>query len=206
MPNWCTNHLVLVGDNKEINQLNDLLTELENKKESFIPNGFGVNWLGCLVNALGGNWEKIRCRGEWYGHHIEDPSESLTNDPNKGELHIWIQYAWCACEEVIKFLEQCYPNMQIYYYAEETGCEVYETNDIEGIYFPERYAMTYYIEGDELEYDTQLFDTLEEALNWVSGIAGVKVEKLEDLETLNAKLEEIDEFNYCNLHEINLVY
>ena len=197
MPNWCTNHLVLVGDEKEINQLNDLMIELENKKEPFMPNGFGTNWLGCLANALGENWEDVRCRGDWYDHYID-------TDSDQKELHIMIQYAWCACDEIIDMLERHFGSIRVYYYAEEPGCEVYETNDIEGIYFPERFTVQCYIEGDG-EYDTGYFDTLSEAFNYVSGIAGVQVEKMEDLKTLNDKLEELGEYNYCNIHEINVI-
>lgn len=37
---------------------------MEKRKTSILPNGFGKMWLGNLVYKLGGDWEKLRCRGE----------------------------------------------------------------------------------------------------------------------------------------------
>ena len=59
MPNWCFTTYKIVGDIKEIHDLNNKLMKLDNMKEPLVPNGFGNLWLGCLVKILGGDAEKV---------------------------------------------------------------------------------------------------------------------------------------------------
>lgn len=65
MPNWCSTDYYAVGSKKEVLDLNKKMERLENRKKSLVKNGFGNTWLGNLVESLGGDWEKVYCRGEW---------------------------------------------------------------------------------------------------------------------------------------------
>ena len=66
MPNWAFSQYHAVGDKEQLKQLYDTMHELESMKDpGLCDNGFGSSWLGNLVVKLGGNYEKIYCRGSW---------------------------------------------------------------------------------------------------------------------------------------------
>lgn len=58
MPNWCSTAYAIEGNAKELTNLYELMKNLQEQKEPSVSNGFGTAWLGCLVDALGENWEK----------------------------------------------------------------------------------------------------------------------------------------------------
>ena len=65
MPNWCSTAYVIEGDAQEIKSLYELMKDLQDRKTPAVKNGFGTSWLGCLVDALGKDWDKVSCRGDW---------------------------------------------------------------------------------------------------------------------------------------------
>ena len=86
--------------------------------------------------------------------------------------------AWGPMIEVFELIEKAIPGLKVWYMAEEEGMEIYETNDADGIYFPERYILRtdwdteYYEElsqvlkvaSEELKRDIRTKDELEEAV------------------------------------------
>jgi len=186
MPNWCFTSVVVDGNKKDVRSLYSIMSKLESRKKPLVDNGFGNTWLGCLVTKLGGDWEKIYCRGSW------------SNLYYKGEtLHFDTETAWGPMTEVFDFIKTVYPSLKIYYSSEEPGCEVFVTNDIDGIHFPNRYYLD--------SYDDPLyFETIEEAADYVSGIVGRKVEPMVDdiTEALDDYMEEHeDEDVFYSFHE-----
>ena len=82
---------------------------MKEQKEPSVPNGFGKTWLGCLVNALGGDYNKIHCRGDWSNletlYIAEKPSvaqqfaEALKIRGRRGDGYIESDQAvvtWCV--------------------------------------------------------------------------------------------------------------
>ena len=65
MPNWCSSSYVIEGDAKEIQSLYKLMKKLQDRNSPAVKNDFGTTWLGCLVDALGKDWNAISCRGSW---------------------------------------------------------------------------------------------------------------------------------------------
>ena len=66
MPNWAYTQYHAVGDKEQLQQLHSIMDELESMKAPGLhENGFGPSWLGNLIIKLGGDWEKIYCRGYW---------------------------------------------------------------------------------------------------------------------------------------------
>lgn len=63
MPNWCSTSYVLSSSKENIDKLHGVMSELQSMDKPFSENGFGPNWLGCLVDRLGGNHEEVWCRG-----------------------------------------------------------------------------------------------------------------------------------------------
>lgn len=144
-------------------------------------------WLGELVNELGGNWETIRCRGEI----------TYFEKNNDGTLEIYMSCAWCEQSETRHFLEATL-SLKIYYCDEEPGCQVYETNDTTGKYFPDRYLL-------DNEEEPLYYQTLQEAAESVSGIVGHHVEA--SVEAIEKALDEYEEETetWYSLHKFNIV-
>ena len=192
MPNWCDTSYKCVGDPKKVRKLNSVLKYMEKRKTSILSNGFGKMWLGNLVYKLGGNWEELRCRGE-----ITD----FSLDSNV--LTINQQTAWCEQEGVRLIIEQTFPSIKVYYLEQESGCEVFCTNDASGEYFPERYFLDSY---EDWEY----FETLDDAAKFVSKIIGHEVEPSVDEidKALDKYVEEHEEENediFYSFHEFKVV-
>lgn len=196
MPNWCYTNYAVEGDKQEIETLYDTMTELEERSEPLVENGFGKTFLGCLISALGGDWKECYCRGEWNDLDLQG-----------GVLRFSTETAWSPCEDVIEFLKEKFPSLEFYYQAEESGMCFYQTNDKEGKYFPERYLLS----GEGLsdffkDFDTcEYFNTFDELVDWFKEKCGVEVKSLEDIEELFEKWEEEKDDAYCNIYEFEVV-
>ena len=166
MPNWAYTSYRIVGKAEEVQNLYSKLQELQNMEEPLEPNSFGIMWLGCLVTILGGNWNDIYCRGYISDFSLDD-----------GILSIETETAWAEMSEVRHYFEKVYPALKIYYYEEESGCEIYQTNDSNGIFFSSRYIFDDQ-EGEGMEY----FDKPETLLAFASKAMGIKFQSIEELE------------------------
>jgi len=118
MPNWCSTAYVIDGDAKEMKQLYELMKGLEERKTPSVENGFGTTWLGCLVDALGKDWNDVRCRGSWNGPEMDGDVLKFSTET-----------AWTPCSETFNLVREAFPHLRYYFQAEEPGMEVYETND-----------------------------------------------------------------------------
>ncbi len=150
MPNWASTSYAFKGaDDKQAKDLYEKIDSLSKMTEPLVPNGFGKLWMGCLVNLLGGDWNKVYCRGEIIDYNL-----------NGDLLSIDCETAWDEMPEFRHFVEQQYPGSKIYYQVEECGNCVYATNDTDGEFFKDRYCLDSY---DGLEY----FETIEEAAKYI---------------------------------------
>ena len=179
-----------IGDPKEVRSLYKIIKANDKRKTSRVKNGFGTLWIGNIIDALGEDWEKLRCRGEIIGYHIEN-----------NLLTIYQSTAWCEQEGFRECIEKKFPSIKVYYREEEPGCDVYYTNDAYRNYFPERYLLN---NNDEPLY----FNTIEEAAEYVSGIVNQKVEA--NMTAIEKALDEYEEENkdedvYFSFHQIQVV-
>lgn len=159
MPNWSFATYRFKASEEQTKNLNQKLEDLSKMKKPHVENGFGNLWCGCLVNYLGGDWNKVYCRGEITEFEIGDDGLLLMN----------LECAWDELPEFRHFIEQQYPGSKIYYINEESGMGIYTTNDKDGLYFRERYLLDMY---DDIEY----FETLETAAKYVSERIGKQVD------------------------------
>lgn len=189
MPNWCSTTYRIHGDSKEINSFYKLIQRLEKRKKPYVPNGFGNLWLGCIVNKLGGDWNKVYCRGEIVYYEKEED----------GTLSIMTETAWAEMSEWRHFIESKYPSFSIWFMSEEGGCEYYITNDSEGRYFPERYYL------DDSEGESMYFETLKEACKYVSDFTGKNVSTVEEIDNAIDEYCENHEDAYISFHEFSVV-
>ena len=183
MANWAYTSYRIVGKKEEVTDLYNKIQQLQNMHEPLEPNSWGSLWLGCLVTILGGNWNEIYCRGHIIDFSLED-----------GILSIETETAWGEMDEVRHFIEKVYPALKIYYYEEECGCEIYQTNDRHGHFFPERFILDDF-EGDGPEY----YNDTDSLLKAASEIFGKKLKTMADL---NEIVENSDGYS---LHDILVV-
>lgn len=193
MPNWSTTEYYVVGSKKELSDLNEKMEKLENRKESLVKNGFGNTWLGNLVESLGGNWEKVYCRGQWMCRVYNKENNTLTFST---------ETAWCEMNEWRKFIESCYKTIKILFVTEEPGCGIYQTNDFGGVFFKDKYILDY---TEDVEY----FETIDQAVEFIEELIGLRVED----KTVNGIQEKLDEYvekndeedQYFSFHEFEEV-
>ena len=195
MSNTCfTTYKVVSENKKDVTKLFKTIKRLDGRKTPLVKNGWydPKLWLGCLVKALGGDPNKVYCRGTITFYEMEDDVLTLNTET-----------AWAEMSETRHFIESCFPGMKIYYIEEESGCERFYTNDSEGIYFKDRY----YLDGFD---DSEYFETLEEAAKYVKEIVGHDVEA--DFDAIDKALsdyveehEEDDPDCYYSFHEFKEV-
>lgn len=169
MPNWCDTTYKCVGDKKELRALKKVLDSNFKRKKTRVPNGFGKCWIGNIIDQLGYDWHKYRCRGEITDYSLD--GEVLTINQ---------QTAWCEQEGFRQVIEEKFASLKVYYQEQEPGCEVFSTNSFE--YFPEHYFLDSY---EDWEY----FKTIDEVAEHVKTIVGHEVEA-----ELNAIQKELDAY------------
>lgn len=190
MPNWCDTTYKCVGEKEELDKLEKAIKTLEKMKEPYVKNGFGKLWLGCVINYLGGDWEKFQCRGE-----ITD------YDRQEDVLEICQNTAWCEQEGFRHFIEQKFPSIRVYYKEEEPGCGVYYTNDEEGRFFPEQFLLE---DGDIWEY----FEDIKGLADYLSQY--LKTEVKSDITAISEAIDKHNEDHeedgsYLYLHEFSVI-
>ncbi len=192
MPNWCSTAYAIEGDAKEVNELYELMKGLQERKEPSVENGFGTSWLGCLVDALGKDWNEVYCRGDWKGLDMKD-----------GVLHFTTETAWSPCNEIFNFVREKFPSLRYYFQAVELGMAIYETNDSEGLYFPDRYYVVACTPDEE--YDSECFSTLPEVYEWIEELAEQPIKSQEDVDRLVEQWQKENEDAFCYIHEYEIV-
>lgn len=175
MPNWAYTQYHAVGDQEQLQKLHSIMDELESMKAPGLhENGFGSTWLGNLVIRLGGDWEKVYCRGSWDNLLLHDD----------GSISFITESAWCELNEVRHFIEEKFPGIKLYYLCEENGMGIYQTNDSAGTFFPERYYL--WIEDVDSEYYRDLSDVIKT----VEDITGSK-----NIKTLDSCIKSLESYS-----------
>ena len=125
MANICCIDIVILGERKDLDFLNDKFNP--DISESKFLRAIGVKE----------NLDDYELRG--YIDYCE-------YDEDQDALKMYICHAWSPCYDFMDLIRSQF-DVTIYYYAEEFGCDVVETNDFEGEWFPQRYVI-----------DSDLFD------------------------------------------------
>ena len=131
---------------------------------------------------------------------------SIEEEPyfeDDGSLTIHAEERW-GLQGFCDLLEAKFPDIKIYWIVEESGCEVYCTNDKEGKHFPDRY----YCELCQDDFsDYEYFKTEEAMYNWLSEKTQGRVHNAETAEQFNQDYEETgDECeNYITIHQFEVV-
>lgn len=164
MPNWCTTRITFEGPQEVIGELH---FNIDKKwAVDVVENGFGNYWLGNMIGNAGLNWQEIRCRGS-----IIEINDIELKDDGLACFEIVTETAWSPMVEMwYKIFEKLgIDSISVYYSAEEVGLGVYETNDLDGRYYTDKYYLEYSINDESLiEYydcDRDVLNVLNEILN-----------------------------------------
>ena len=189
MANWCSTSYVVCSENKGLLQtICDAINKCNQMDEPLIPKS-SSNWAGNIFRELG--FKGKADRTFWSDARIED-----------GVLKFFESSAWSRGYAIVSLQEHCVTDkgnvLDIYFASEESGCEIYETNDTEGLYFPERYCIYGY---DGLEY----YNTFEEVLEDVHEIFGANIH-FDDIKEMNKALKNAEkEIGRYHVYEMEFV-
>ena len=200
MPNWCTTDIV--GTNSDPELIRGLKSEFDNAFHwAEIENGFGEMWLGNILGYLGYTEKEIvygdmKCRGE-----VTDIE--LRNDT---VLYIGTFTAWVPMfTPFVKMIEKYAPGSEITYYAEELGCEILCTNDLDMVGKIKVIAdsdvpseLSWIYEADEYDMDKTMFlEKIRNSMKWE-----IPLEKVEEkIETDLAGLFSYYEWEFADVTE-----
>lgn len=188
MANWASTSYRIEGNQKDLQELNNLCKAFMNKERPVMEEGASENWEGNIILALGEEIDDSYIRG-----FIQDIE--LSDDL----LSIEAEEAWGATD-FNKLLEKHYDGMKVYFIVEEEGCEVYATNDAEGKYFNCLSVLTSCVDG---EYQREEFRTENEALKYAAKLIGRTSVTKDEIEEWNEEHEDSDE--YININGFELV-
>lgn len=152
MPNWCITDITFEANPNYYDEAIQALHNLYNKIEcqaygdsSLMENGFGPKWLGnfalmfklCTAEEIDNGLQPYRCRGsinyiEEDVGEFQDSFYITQNDAWSPNLAMW--------QEIINryYSKEGVPLINIYYMADEPGCEIYDTNDDSGYFYQEK--------------------------------------------------------------------
>lgn len=191
MANTCCNTIKVTGPEKDLDQLNKhICAVIDDAKKTSIYNYPGMN---DLLQALGYTPEQLKDirRREW-----------LNNDRPKiedGVLSLNTESAWNFQGEAWELVKKKYPSLDIYYQAEETGMDIFCTNDTTGKYFQDKYLLDWYRDDDgEMEYfqdDTALIEYVQKNIDST-------VSTFEDVQELLDTINKESDDNFARLHKI----
>lgn len=187
MPNWCFTYYAAEGPKDQLQKLSDLMNHVASMPHpGLIKNDFGSSWLGNLVSALGVDplsQPDLRCRGEYYSVDLNQ----------SGYLTFDTMTAWCEANGTRHLIEEKFPGVHLYFISEEFGCNYWETNDVEGKYFSERYYFR--AENFDDENDGNYYYTLPELIEAVEKATGES--GLQTFEDCEKTLQEHEDGDYA---------
>ncbi|WP_443897971.1 hypothetical protein [Paraprevotella clara] len=189
MPNWCSTAYVVEGDAQEVKSLYELMNGLQERKEPSVENGFGTSWLGCLVDALGSDWNEVRCRGDWANLEMDGDTLRFTTET-----------AWGPCNETFDLVCKKFPSLCYYYQTEEPGMVIYATNDVSGKYFTDKYIVDMCTPDEE--YYCEYFGDEEAMYKWFEEIFERPVKSRKDVNEITANW---NDDAYCCINEFEIV-
>ena len=175
------------GLQKDLEQIQQAINKAIPDKEHW------SEWKACEYLDIPITDDKCRLGGE------------ISEEPTikDGVMRFWAEERW-GLQDFEELLRQKFPDIKVYWVVEESGCEVYCTNDKEGKYFPERYWVD--TAQDDI-YQSEYFITEEAMYKWLSEITNGRVKSAEDVEAFNSDYEDAceEDENFINIHEYAIV-
>lgn len=203
MPNWCYTSINIKG--KDVEEEKTLYSNLEKwTNEEYLKSDFGTSWLGNVVERSGiAKWSEkekdfvpsIRCRG-----YVCDL------DYNSG-ITVTTETAWGPMMEM--WNEICKKHLpsgyELYYSANEPGCEVYITNESEyiGKYYVNNWH--FYEDHDFSDEEIKILESFESCDNYSEDDVVDILKRLLSSESTEVEdlLEEFNQSKFTDTMSIN---
>ena len=193
MPNWCMTHALVSGDAEQAKALRDRLERILASDSPKAESDFGVKWLGNVLAEHGIDPDDVPCRGSM---------EAVSPHGDDG-VEIEAETAWEETPLVLTLealIRKCYPKLtSLLWYAEEPGCEYYQTNDTELRLCPGRYVIEH---CSDFECDTYYANSEEQVLSLVGRLTGEAPESLDDVYDIEARLQDKDPDAQLSVHKV----
>lgn len=165
MANTCTTDYVFEGEGAQILAIHSELEKIAKDKPKcadYHDWHIQPNWLGYIAEkALGMDSENISCRGEFNLGDIDN----CPYDDNSLTLEVSSSTAWSPCNELFEKLAEKY-DCNLYWMAEELGCELFQSNDSDEKYFHDTIII------NTPEHGSQYFSNQEDALKAIQEEVG----------------------------------
>ena len=188
MANLASTVYRIEGNQKDLQELNNLCKAFMNKERPALEEGADENWEGNIILALGEEIGDKYIRGFIQSCELSD-----------GLLRISAEEAWGVTDFNL-LLEKHYDDMKVYFIVEEEMCEIFATNDAEGKYFNSRSILTSYVDG---KYHREEFKNKNEALKYAAKLIGR--DSVTILEVGKWNKEHEDNGEYININGVNIV-
>ena len=207
MANWAYTCYAIEGPKDTLQKIHQAILN------PTLEEGEGKDWEGGVLRALNIDWElrtiiSERTEGDktyikTSGYYMRGFIQKDTVELDEDVLCFSAEEAWGATD-FRRVLENNIPDIKVFFSVEETGEDIFATNDKEGKYFPDRYwADT----TQDDEYQSEYFQTEEAMYNWLSEITNGRVKCAKDVETFNSDYEDsgTDDENFIYIHEFEIV-
>ena len=203
MANWASTSYAIEGPKETLQRIEEAILHHPVEKDS------SDNWEGNILKALDIEWEPHHMEQE--GNNIEFSGYYMRGfiqeEPWWDERHDSLRFdameAWGATD-FHEVLEKNIPDIKVFYVVEESGEEVYATNDKEGKYFKDRFFVDTCIDGN---YQSEYFTYESSVYKWLHDITNGRVNSREEAEKFNADYEDSDagDENYISIHEFSVI-
>ena len=198
MANWASTDYTIEGPKETLKKIYDAIQYPDTSEGD-------DGWEGGVLKALGITWKERQPDGSGYYMRgfIQDP-ECIEFDPKTNDiLSFYAEEAW-GITDFYEVLMENFPDIKVYWSVEESGEEIYATNDKEGKYYRERFYVDTYIGNN---YQSEYFQFESSMYKWLSDITDGKVKSKEDVEAFNDLHEELvdDDDNFIYIHEFKVI-
>jgi hypothetical protein len=190
MPNWCNTEYILRGRKKDLKACAQMINKFvwgnypkEDRKYSIYQ---------LIDREIGGSLDNQDARNDFQQAEIETGSDGMEY------LQTWTTTAWKPAHGPVEKLCEKF-KLSYLYFTEEPGNGIYETNDREGIYFPDRYVIEQY-DAEPCYYQTE-----QEALDDISNRTGNICTDWESAQKIIGKHNKEQEDETITLIEIKLI-
>lgn len=187
MANWASTSYCIEGSKEDLKKIFKAIDEFMTEKRKPKDEKTDKGWEGNILEALGASEEQMKI------YYLRGFIQTYELDDNV--LRVAAEEAW-DITDFRKVLKQLMPELIIYYCVEETGFEIYQTNDMNGKYFKYNFLVDCCVKG---EYQYEEFETKEQAMKFVANLLEKEEVTEEEVEDWNDEHQNDDDYIY--IHE-----
>lgn len=199
MANWAYTVYAIEGPKNTLARIYNAIMHHE------VEEGSDDDWEGNVLKALGLKWldrSEDREKGKYMRGFLIDTKGIQFNPEEDTVLKFDANEAW-GVTDFDEVLMENFPDIKVYWTSEESGMEVYQTNDKEGKYFNDRFYVDLAINNI---YDFNYFSDEKSMWQWLSDkVSGLT--SREAVEKWNEAHEESgdDDENFINIYEFKII-